>query len=69
MANHENSVYVVSTDNGDRYIIAHTPSQARAHVIKDFVGAARKATALEVATASSKGVRIESVPVTGGNDE
>lgn len=60
---HENRVYIVPTDTGERYVIAHTAAQAKAHVVKDYVQDARKATAMEVARASSSGTRIETVTV------
>ena len=63
--NHENRVYIVPTESGDRYVIAHTAAQAKAHVVSDYVKDARKATAMEVAQASSNGTRIETVTITG----
>lgn len=61
--NHDNRVYIVPCDTGDRYVIAHTAAQAREHVVKDFVGIPRKASAIEVANASASGTRIETVQV------
>lgn len=66
MAKHENRVYMVDVHNGRRLVIAHTPAQAREHVIKSYVGDVRRATAMEVASAASEGLEIETIPAEGG---